>query len=180
MRRALPAVVALIGVLAVWPEFAAYRAERRLRAFEDGLRTLAARPADAARDRALVALGDAAFPLAAAQPGDPRALVLAGSARLLARDTAGALAGYRAALRTGERAEIDLDLARAHLQERDMTAAQAALVRAGWVSPTLVHGLPKPARRSLLREVKGLVRRLKAGRLAAPPSLADVDLVSPG
>jgi hypothetical protein len=153
-----------------------YRAERELRLLTTTFQAIVVRGRPGPeRDRALAAIEAGAREIAAVQPGDSRALVLAASARLVGRNAAGALDGYRVALARGERAEIDLGLARAHLGRHDLTAAQAALVRAAWVSPALAHTLPKDARRSLLREVKLLARELRAGRLAAPPVLAEVD-----
>jgi hypothetical protein len=169
--RALAVAAALILVL--WPELAWYRAERRLRTLTLAFRALPAPGRE--RDHVLAAVDDGARAVAAVQRHDARALMLAGSARLVARDAPGALARYRAALACGERAEIDLALARAHIQARDFTAGQAALVRAGWVSPALVHTLPPAGRRPLLREIKLLARALRAGRLTTPPLLAPAD-----
>lgn len=178
MMRAL--VVAVVLAALVWPELVRYRDEHRLWTLTTAFKALAVEgPQGAARDRALAQLAPAADALAAAQPADPRPIMLAGAARLVARDATGALARYRAALERGERAEIDLALARCHLGLRDLASAQAALVRTAWVSPALAHTLPEDARRSLLREVKLLARELRAGRLTTPPALADADRPSP-
>lgn len=174
VTRAL-ALGAVLVVLA-WPELLRYRDEHRLWALMTAFQALAVEaPHGGPRDRALADVASAADALATSQPADPRPIMLAGAARLLARDAAGALARYRDALARGERAEIDLALARCHLALHDLAAAQAALVRAAWVSPALAHTLPEDARRSLLREVKLLARELRAGRLSAPPALAASD-----
>jgi hypothetical protein len=169
-------VLGVLLALLLWPEVRRYRAEHELRTLTTTFQAVAVRAQPGLeRDRVLAAIDAGAGAIAAVQPGDSRALMLAGSARLMARDASGALDRYRAALARGERAEIDLGLARAHLGRHDTAAAQAALVRAAWVSPALAHTLPKAPRRSLLREVKLLARELRAGRLDAPPALADVD-----
>jgi tetratricopeptide (TPR) repeat protein len=174
MIRALALAVVLVVLL--WPELLRYRDERRLWTLTTAFQALALRGAAApAGDRALADIASSADALAAAQPSDPRPIMLAGAARLVARDAAGALERYRAALARGERAEIDLALARCHLGLHDLESAQAALVRAAWVSPALAYTLPKDARRSLLREVKLLARRLRDGRLTASPQLAEAD-----
>lgn len=178
MRRAL--AVAVVLLLLAWPELARYRDEHRLWALTTAFKALAVDGTPGpARDRALAQAASAADELASAQAADPRPIMLAGALRLVARDPAGALSRYRAALARGERAEMDLALARCHLGLRDLTSAQAALVRAAWVSPALAHTLPEDARRSLLREVKLLARDLHAGRLTRPPVLADADRLSP-
>jgi hypothetical protein len=171
--RIAGAALLLLALLA--PEVEDYRAEHRLRTLTTAFRTLVRPPPGASRDAALLAVEAGALAVASVQTGDHRALLLAGSARLLARDAGAALAHYRAALRRGERAEIDLNLARAHLLRRDLEPAQAALLRSAWISPALAHGLPADARRSLLREVKLLSRALRAGRLTEPPALSPVD-----
>jgi len=169
---------ALAGLLAAlaWPELLRYRDEHRLWTLTTSFKALAVDgPRGPARDRALAEVASSAEALAAASPTDPRPIMLAGATRLVARDAAQALAHYRAALARGERAEIDLALARCHLGLHDLAAAQAALVRAAWVSPALARTLPEDARRSLLRDVKLLARALRAGRLETPPMLAEPD-----
>jgi hypothetical protein len=175
--RGIAAAVVLGWLMAA--QVSQHTIERRLRELTTRFRELATTPRGPGRDEALARVASGAASVAAVQRSDGRALILAGSADLLRGDAAGALARYRAALARGERAEIDLNIARAHLLRRDVAAAQPALVRAAWISPALARTLPKAARRSLLRDVKLLERRLRAGRLAAPPALADVDRPAP-
>jgi hypothetical protein len=174
MMRALAVSIVLMALL--WPEVGRYRAERELRRLTTAFRALLSAPPGADRNRALAAIdaeAEGLIPYTA--PGDSRLLMLAGSARLVAKDSPGALGRYRAALARGERAEIDLALARAHIVLHEMDDGQAALVRAAWVSPALAHTLPRDARRSLLREVKLRARALRAGSLSSPPTLPAVD-----
>jgi tetratricopeptide (TPR) repeat protein len=82
-----------------------------------------------------------------------------------------ALDFYRAALGTGERSEIDLNLGRAYAGLNRRDAADAALLRAGWISPEILASLPQPSRDALLVKIADLDADLRAGRLAAPPPL---------
>ena len=175
MMRALAVGSVVLALL--WPEVGRYGAERGLRRSTTAFHALLPAPRGVARDRGLAAIdAEANRLLSSTAPGDSRLLMLAGSARLVAKDSAGALERYRAALARGERAEIDLALARAHIVRHEMDEGQAALVRAAWLSPALAHTLPRDARRSLLREVKLRARALRAGRLGSPPMLPSVDL----
>jgi tetratricopeptide (TPR) repeat protein len=165
----LAAGAALLAAL--WPEPIRYRAERELRRGTEQLRAaLASRSveeAQSALDRAAASAVSAA-PLL---PGDPRPRVLAGSARLVARRPKEALDFYHDALATGERAEIDLNIGRAHASAGERPEAQAALLRALWISPALAAAVPEPLSGRLLEDVKRLENELRAGLLIAPPPL---------
>ena len=88
-----------------------------------------------------------------------------------------ALEYYRAALATGERAEIDLNLGRAYGLARSRESAMAAFLRAGWISPEILGALAEPVREPVLAEIARLERELRAGRLSAPPPLPSPPLV---
>jgi tetratricopeptide (TPR) repeat protein len=173
--RALIRLVAGGTLLALlWPEFPRYGAERELRKGTDELRKALAtsRPTEQARpalDRA------AGFAVAAARglPGDPRPRVLAGSAKLVAGRPLEALDFYRDALATGERAEIDLNVGRAHALAGERPEAQAALLRALWISPALSAAIPDPLAGRLIQEVARLENELRAGLLKEPPPLPE-------
>jgi hypothetical protein len=174
MMRAIAVAAVLLALL--WPEAGRYRAERLLRRLTTAFHAALSAAPGPDRARALTAIAaEADAGVAAAAPSDSRLLMLAGSSRLVAKDLDGALARYRAALARGERAEIDLALARTHIVRHEMDDGQAALVRAAWVSPALAHTLPRDARRSLLREVKLRARALRGGSLVEPPMLPAVD-----
>ncbi|MBI4917232.1 MAG: hypothetical protein HY825_15445 [Acidobacteria bacterium] len=181
--RAGPIVrVAALAVLAaaVLPEVPRYRAERSLVRAASALRiTLAGGAPD--RLSALVWTERTAADAARHLPGDPRPLVVAGSARLAARDPGAALGWYARAQATGERAEIDLNIGRARMVQRDLTAAQQAFLRAGWLSPLLLAELPEVARVPLLGEIDRLGALLATGRLDSPPPPPDaVETTTPG
>jgi hypothetical protein len=168
----LAAVAALLALL--WPEAGRYRGERQLRRGTDALREIlaaggSADTAKAGLDR-VVGLAEAA---AASLPGDPRPRVLAGSGRLVAGRAREALDFYRDAHATGERAEIDLNLGRAHAVAGERPEAQAALLRALWISPALSTSIPEPLSRRLLEDVARLENELKAGLLTAAPPMPD-------
>jgi tetratricopeptide (TPR) repeat protein len=159
---------------ALWPEVARYRGERELRKGTDELRrALATSPSVEEARPALERT--TAFALAAARdlPGDPRPRVLAGSARLVAGRGPEALDFYRDALATGERAEIDLNLGRAHAVAGQLPEAQATLLRALWISPALAASLPEQVSSRLRDEVARLEKELRSGLLTAPPPLPE-------
>ena len=104
-------------------------------------------------------------------PGDPRPPMIAGSACLVTGQPERALESYREAFATGERAEIDLNLGRAYGLARRPESAQAALLRAGWISPEVLASLSPPVRDSLLFRIGQLSQELSAGRLSEPPPL---------
>jgi tetratricopeptide (TPR) repeat protein len=159
--------------LLLWPEIARYRAERQVRRGSDALRQALAGASD---DRTRILLDRAAKMAAKATPnlpGDPRPRLLAGSARLVQGKGLEALDFYRDALATGERAEIDLNIGRAHAIARERPEAQTALLRALWISPTLASALPGPVAKRLLEDVAKRENDLKAGLLNEPPPLPD-------
>ena len=161
------AVAALLA-----PEFRQYRADRELRRATAVFRAIVTAPPTAPRrSRALGWVRETALDAAAAIPGDSRGLILAGSAALVGGEGPAALVAYRRALAAGERAEIDLNLARTYALERRQDDAHAALVRAGWVSPVLLRSLPQAAQLSVRRDLKLAVRALRAGKLTTPPAL---------
>jgi hypothetical protein len=84
-----------------------------------------------------------------------------------------ALDFYRDALATGERAEIDLNLGRAHAIAGERPEAQATILRALWISPALASALPKALSARLLEDVAKRENDLKAGLLQEPPPLPD-------
>jgi tetratricopeptide (TPR) repeat protein len=167
VRRSALALSALVG-LALVPELSRYRAERELYAATAELKGRLAAGSEVPSDLLdqIAAVGVAA---AERVPGDPRGVVLAGAARLVGRRPEEALELYRRALATGERAEILLNMGRAHMMLRDLPRAQSAFIRAGWVSPALLAALPPEAATPLAVEIRRLEGELAAGRLAAPP-----------
>ena len=108
-------------------------------------------------------------------PNDSRPLILAGSARLVERRPAEALALYRRAPAIGERGEIDLNLGHAYELAGNRQAASAAVLRAVWVSPALISALPEQVQTPLKAALAENARRLGSRRLAAPPPLPEGD-----
>ncbi len=176
--RALPRVIAIVAVLmlgaALVPEFSRYAAERRL--------------ADATQAIAAVAAGGRVVPEAAptldrlgalaratadVNPSDTRGFVAAGTAALVAGKPAEARSAYRAALARGERAEIDLNLARAYALDGRREEAEAALLRAGWLSPVLLATLPSADQARIDAVLAEWSERLTRGALTAPPPLPE-------
>lgn len=179
--RAGPIVrVAAVVVLAaaVLPEVPRYRAERALFRAASALRIALAGGAPD-RPSALAWTERTAADATRHLPGDPRPLVVAGSARLAARDPGAALGWYARAQATGERAEIDLNIGRALMVRRDLAGAQRAFLRAGWLSPLLLAELPEVARVPLLGEIDRLGALLATGRLASPPPPPDAIETTP-
>lgn len=172
-QAAAMTVTALLALMVV-PELPRYLAEHRLADVTATLQGIAAggRVVPQARPQ-LETLAALAGATAAADPSDTRGLVAAGTAMLLAGDTGAAERWYRTALARGERAEIDLNLARALALAGRQQDAEAALRRAVWVSPAVIDTLPASERPRLTSELAGLEERLRRGELTAPPALPD-------
>ncbi len=164
------AAVLLLGALA-WPEIPRYEAERRVGFATSAFRDLLDRIGEPGATPEILEVGSLALGTAARLPGDPRPLILAASSFLVTSQPERALELYRDALGTGERAEIDLNLGRSYALLRNKENADAAFLRAGWVSPEILASLPASIKDPFLFEVNRLAEELRAGRLAAPPPL---------
>jgi len=100
-------------------------------------------------------------------------VVLEGSARLIQGEAQRALGIYRRALSLGERAETDLNLARAYERLGREPDARAAFLRAAWVSPVLLRAMLPDVAATAAAEMARLEKELKAGKLSAPPLLPE-------
>jgi hypothetical protein len=175
MRRVAAILgTALLAALAA-PELPRYSAERRVgwatAAFKQLLESSPSQGGDTLRP--LQAVGEMALSTTTALPGDPRPWMIGASSFLVTGQPQRALDFYRAALGTGERSEIDLNLGRAYAGLNRRDASDAALLRAGWISPEILASLPQPSRDALLVKIADLDADLRAGRLAAPPPLPE-------
>jgi O-antigen ligase len=177
LNSKLPAIVARLALVAAlgaaaWPELPRYAAERKLRAAQDAFRFVLTRPSDVSDPPAALRNIEAiALDTAKALPGDARALVLAGGTRLVAGEARRAIELYRAALATGERAEIDLNLGRACDALARREEAEAWFLRGLWISPPLLSTLLPDVSGPVAAKAVRLEEELRAGRLAAPPPL---------
>lgn len=173
MKRTLPAAVAAL-VLAgmVVAEIRRYGAEHRLGSASATFESVLGRPSQVENAReVLPRVGESAAAAAEHLPGDSRGWVLAGSCQLVAGNPDRALAFYRRALETGERAEIHLNLGRAEALLARPEAARAAFLRSIWISPTLLGAVPPGFQDAVSAEVNRLEADLRAGKLAVPPLL---------
>ena len=172
MRAAIALAFAAALALMAAPEFARYGAERRVGVATAAFRELVSREnVDLETARRIRAVGELALSATQSLPGDPRPWMIGASSYLVTGQPRRALEFYRAALATGERAEVDLNLGRAYARLGQAEAAEAAYLRAGWVSPEILETLPEPARRPLLDRIARLTETLRAGKLPAPPPL---------
>ncbi|MCA1581592.1 MAG: hypothetical protein LC796_09415 [Acidobacteria bacterium] len=172
MKLARPALLAAALALLLWREPARYHAEREIRAATEALRYVLTHSSElpdaaGALDRIASVARAAAPPL----PGDARPLVLEGSARLVRGEPKRALEIYRKANDDGERAETDLNLARALERLGREEDARAAFVRAAWVSPALLRAMLPDAADTARARITAFEHDLKAGRLKEPPPL---------
>jgi tetratricopeptide (TPR) repeat protein len=165
----LAAAAALVWLVA--PEIPRYRAERRIGVATAMFRTLVDRASQPEAAADLLRVGLVARASSPDLPGDPRPAMIAGSAFLMTGQAEPAIESYREAFATGERAEIDLNLGRAYMLARRGESADAALLRAGWISPEILSALSPAVRGPLLRRIGGLSADLSAGRLTEPPPL---------
>ncbi|MBK7975581.1 MAG: O-antigen ligase family protein [Deltaproteobacteria bacterium] len=162
------AILVALGLLAL-PELPRYWAEHvtyRVRAQVGALFAPGARPPSPA----LVAtVGTEAAFAARWIPGDARALSASAAAALVARDGRLALDRYRLAAAQGERAELDLNVGRAHAILDQRAAALAAFVRAIWLAPVLAPELPEAARPLVADEITRREALLASGAADALP-----------
>ncbi len=168
--KPLPRIAAaVIAAGALVPELPRYVAEHRLHAAR--LMVVSAVGSGGAGSEPVPPAASLAASAAGALPGDSRALIVAGSAYLVARRPGPALGFYRGALTRGERPEILLNMGRAYMLLGRRDLAQAALLRAGWVSPLMLAALPDVASRPLAAEIERLEHELRAERLVTAPPL---------
>jgi hypothetical protein len=165
----LAALAALVWLVA--PELSRYRAERRIGLATTAFRSLIDRVSEPGAAAELLQVGRLALASTPDLPGDPRPAMIAGSAFLLTGQPEPALESYREAFATGERAEIDLNLGRAYMLARRRESGEAALLRAGWISPEILASLSPAVRDPLLFRIARLSEDLSAGRLSEPPPL---------
>lgn len=174
--------LALVAILAaaLFPEFRRYTppflwdrsADREIQVASGVLRIVITRPQEVADPAgALSRVVEIAHSAERKIPHDPRPRILAGSAKLVSGDPGGALDEYRGAGREGERAEIDLNIARAYEAMGEVERSRAAYVRAAWISPALLPFLLPDLAESIRRDVARLEGDLKAGRLKQPPAM---------
>jgi hypothetical protein len=165
---------ALLAALAA-PELPRYSAERRVgwatAAFQQLLESSSQKGPDTVRQ--LQAVGELALSTTTALPGDPRPWMIGASSFLVTSAPQRALDFYRTALGTGERSEIDLNLGRAYAALNRTAAADAALLRAGWISPEILANVGQPERDALLVKIADMDAELRAGRLREPPPLPE-------
>jgi hypothetical protein len=171
MRLAARVAAAALLVWLVAPEIRRYRAERRIGIATAVFQTLLERAGQPQGAAELLQVGRIATASAPDLPGDPRPWMIAGSAFLVTGQVEPALESYREAFATGERAEIDLNLGRAYLLARRRESSEAALLRAGWISPEILAPLSPAVRDPLVARIAQLSAELAAGRLAEPPPL---------
>ena len=174
MRAARAVVLGVVLAFLFWPEVPRYRAERRLGAASAAFEYLLDRPTEVKDAPAILdRITDAAIAAASDLPGDSRAWALAGSCQLVNRNADRALDLYREALAIEERAEIHLNVGRAHELADNRFAAEASFLRAVWISPALSSAVPKEFAGGIEAELHRMEKELFAGRLAAPPARAD-------
>lgn len=170
MKAVRAAVLGIALAALASPEILRYSAERRLARANAAFDYVLTRPAEVENAiGVLEAITEAAVTAAPVLPGDSRAWVLAGSSQLVARNPDRALSCYREALASGERAEIHLNSGRAAALSGQMSAAEAAFLRAVWISPALLRAVPQGFSERAAAEVARLEADLRAGRLTTPP-----------
>jgi len=155
------------------PELSRYVAERRVGFATAAFQELVAAPPIPDTPPKIQAVGILALSTTTALPGDPRPWMIGASSLLVTGQPRRALDFYRSALGTGERSEIDLNLGRTYAALGRRDAADAALLRAGWISPEILASLPEPQRQPILARIEAMATELRAGTLVAPPPLPE-------
>lgn len=172
-RIVFSAIAAVAAVALVWPTLTRYRAEWQLGEANTRLQRalLGVDRGDAALasvQRAAALARDAS----AHAPNDQRADLLLGTALLLQRQVDAATDVFeRSIARGGERPELVLNLGRTRAARDDAAGADAAYLRAAWLSDVAVDTLPKAMRERLRGEVTAWDARLRSGARAQPPLL---------
>lgn len=165
--RMLRVAAAIVLLLLVVPEFARYAAERRLRRVTTAAAMLrTARGGVEQRERELRGLSETARGIHT-WPGDWRPLEAAASASLFGKDPAGAIRLYRRCLALGERPDVVYDLGVAFANVRDAARADAAFLRAAWLSPAIAGQLDARAPTAYMKRTDAIEQRLESGTLAA-------------
>ncbi len=174
MRLLRALVAGIVLALLLRPEILRYRAERRLGAANAAFEYILDRPTEVPDTPAILdRITDAAVSAAPDLPGDSRAWVIAGSCQLVRRDAERALRYYREGLAAGERAEIHLNVGRAHAMLDEPDYADASFLRAVWISPALLRAVPRELAPRVSTELRNLEADLTSGRLSAPPGRVD-------
>jgi tetratricopeptide (TPR) repeat protein len=174
MRVLRAVVIAAVLAVLLRPEFRRYRAERGLGRANAAFEYILDRPTEVRDSSAILdRVAAAAVALARDIPGDSRAWVLAGSCQLVIGNAERSLGFYREGLAAGERAEIHLNVGRAHALLGQPDYADAAFLRAVWISPALLRAVPPEFAAKAGNELEKLEAELKSGRLSAPPGRAD-------
>lgn len=187
MRLARGVLLALGLVFALRPEILRYRpklldrllypdisAERRLAVGKQSLGYVLSHHGELEDpSAALRRIAELATSASDSLPDDPRPWILAGSARLVAGEPDLAAENYRRAFALGERAETDVNLARAYEGLGQSEKATAAYLRAVWISPALLPLLLPDVAAPLSAEIARLESELRAGRLKAPPRMPE-------
>jgi cytochrome c-type biogenesis protein CcmH/NrfG len=171
LKTLLRVAAAAVLLLLAAPEIRRYRGERRIGVATAMFQALVDRASEPQAAAELLQVGRIAQASTPDLPGDPRPWMIAGSAFLVTGQPGPALESYREAFATGERAEIDLNLGRAYVLGRRTENAEAALLRAGWISPEILGTLSPAVRDPLLDRIARLSAELGAGRLTEPPPL---------
>jgi tetratricopeptide (TPR) repeat protein len=174
VRMLLALAIGAVLAFLLRPEFLRYRAERRLGAANAAFEYILDQPTEVPNTPAILdGITAAVVSVGPDLPGDSRAWVLAGSCQLVVRNAERALGFYREALAAGERAEIHLNVGRAHAMLDEPDYAEASFLRAVWISPVLLRAVPREVAPQVEAELRKLEADLKSGRLSAPPGRAD-------
>lgn len=169
MSRAARVFAAVLLVIGLAPEVRRYRAERKLRMASSAVQALVADTAQGGSRLERLERASADAVEASRGLDDSRPWIVAGSAQLIARRPADAIAAYQRGHALGERAEIHLNLGRAYMMLGRRAEAERELLRATWVNPALASSLPDNVASILLGEVRRLEGLLREGKLKAPP-----------
>ena len=172
MKRVLRVILVVVAALLVWPELPRYRAECLLADANARLeRVLRGIEPAATAVASVQAAEDAARRAAALLPPEPRPALARSIALVMTRRLDEAVAVLDAAIASGERPELTINLGRARAARGDEAGAQRAYLRTAWAAPSAVGTLPAAMRESVLEEVAALEAKLRAGELKNVPAL---------
>ena len=172
MTIVLRGLLVVLAALLVWPELPRYRAERLLAETNARLeRVLRGVEPQATAVASVRMAADAARRAAELLPPEPRPALARSIALVMTRRLDEAVAVLDAAIASGERPELTINLGRARAARGDEAGARRAYVRTAWAAPGAVGTLPAAMRASVLEEVAALEVKLRAGELKEIPTL---------
>jgi hypothetical protein len=165
MRALKPVLVLAALAVVMAPEIVRYRGERSLYRLTALAQSLPRQPLSEVERLSAIAEVSRAAERLTTYPADWRPVQLSGVAALFAKNPQRAIEMLSSTSRLGERPEVDVDLGLAYAALNRRVDADAAMLRAAWVSPAVVKQLEQQTGARFGARVEALEAKLHSGRL---------------